>query len=431
MRLSTKAAVGGSALLAMMGAAGAAQAGGFQAPELGVRANGMANAGAAVLRGADALAWNPAAIAGTGAEGVVGASWRRTSLDLSDDGSTLTRPGQATLPAGGQAELHDPAEDFTAPSLAFTLPLGDRFAAGVSVTKPFHLRLEYPADAFSRYDLTRNRIEMTEVRGALAASVTPWLDVGVSVDGQETRALLDAASPNITPASADGLQQLTAKGWDFGWAAGAQARWDRFELGASYRSAIDRNLDGRLRLGGLTGPLAGANFDAPADVAFATPWSLTVAGRWAATDALALYAQVARTGWSKYDTIELAFAGQGAAIVQGYRDTTSVAAGAEWRASPTWTLRGGVQYDPTPTPAAMREPGVPDSDRTTWAAGATVDLTPGLSLDLAASLARFEDTRLHRDLVFYGGTPAATGATIRGTLRREEFTLGSALRKRF
>ena len=416
---------------ALLAAATSAQAGGFQAPELSVRAQGLSNAGAAALTGADALAWNPAAIARSGREAAAGLSFRRTSLVLTDAGSTLTRPGQAPVPAGGASRLEDAPRDFRAPSLALALPVTDRVAVGLAVTKPFHLRLEYPVPSFVRYDLHRNRIEMTEARAALAVRAADWLDLGVSLDAQETRAALDAASPNLAPASPDALQQLTAKGWDLGWGAGAQAHFEHLTLALSWRSAVARDLDGRLTMTGLSGPLAAANFDAPAQVGFSTPWTLSVAGRWQATPDLALHAQVQRNGWSRYDKIELAFAGQTAAIVQAYDDTTSVALGAEWRVRDTVTLRGGVGFDPTPTPDLMREPGVPDADRTTYAVGATFALSPAVDLDLSGAYAAFDDARLNRDLAFYEGTPAASAATIRGDIDREELTLGVALRTRF
>ncbi|HVI30726.1 OmpP1/FadL family transporter [Phenylobacterium sp.] len=416
---------------ALLAAATSAQAGGFQAPELSVRAQGMSNAGAAALAGADALAWNPAAIARSGREGVAGLSFRQTSLALTDTGSTLTRPGQAPVPAGGATRLEDAAEDFRAPSLALALPVTDRIAVGLAVTKPFHLRLEYPVPSFVRYDLHRNRIEMTEVRAAIAVRAADWLDLGVSLDAQETRAALDAASPNLAPASPDALQQLTAKGWDLGWGAGAQARFDDLTLAVGWRSAIERDLDGRLSMTGLAGPLATANFDAPAKVGFSTPWTLTVAGRWQATPELALHAQAQRSGWSRYDRIDLVFAGQTAAIVQAYEDTTSVALGAEWRARDALTVRAGVGFDPTPTPDLMREPGVPDADRTTYALGATFALSPAVDLDLAAASADFDAARLNRDLAFYAGTPAASSATLRGDIDRDELTVGLAVRTRF
>ena len=396
-----------------------------------MRAMGMANAGAVALEGADVLAWNPAALARTERQAAAGAMFRQTQLTLTDGGSTITRPGQPTGPVGGAARLEDPAEDFRAPVLAFSAPVGERLAVGLAVTKPFHLRLEYPADGFVRYDLDRNRIETTEVRGAVALQATPWLDLGLAIDAQETRAALDAASPNLAPASPDARQQLTAKGWDIGWAVGGLARLENLTLGFSYRAAISRELDGQLRMTGLSGPLAAANFDAPAQVAFSTPWVVSLGGRWQASPSLAVHAQVQRNGWSRYDQIELGFAGQSAAIEQAYRDTTSLAAGLEWRAGPAWTVRAGLAHEPTPTPDLMREPGVPDADRTTWAVGATFAATSSLDLDVALALADFADAGLRRDLDFYAGSPAATAASIRGDIDRQELSAGIAVRTRF
>jgi long-chain fatty acid transport protein len=409
----------------------AAEAAGFHAPELSVRAQGMSNAGAAAMAGADVIAWNPAAMARSGRAASAGLSFRSTSLVLVDSGSTLSRPGQAPSVAGGASRIEDPAEDFWAPSVALAVPVGERLALGVAITQPFHLRLEYPVPSFVRYDLHRNRIAMTEVRGALAFQATDWLDLGVAIDAQETRAALDAASPNLTSGSPDALQQLSAKGWDLGWGAGAQARLKDVTLALSWRSAIERDLDGQLSMSGLTGPLSSANFDAPAKVAFATPWSLALAARWQVNPDVSVHAQVQRTGWSRYDRIDLTFAGQDASIVQAYRDTTSAAVGSEWRVQPAVTLRAGIGFEPTPTPDLLREPGVPDADRTTFALGATVALSPAVDLDLSGSYAAFRDSRLHRDLTFYSDTPAASSAEIRGDIERSELSVGLGVRASF
>jgi long-chain fatty acid transport protein len=76
-------------------------------------------------------------------------------------------------------------------------------------------------------------------------------------------------------------------------------------LGASYRSKMEHDLDGRVFVGGLLGPLAPANRDTKGSAAFTTPWIATLGARWQATDKLALNAQVQRIGWGEFKSIDV------------------------------------------------------------------------------------------------------------------------------
>ncbi|MET0272295.1 MAG: outer membrane protein transport protein, partial [Phenylobacterium sp.] len=159
----------------------------------------------------------------------------------------------------------------------------------------------------------------------------------------------------------------------------------------------------------------GANFSAPAKTSFTLPWTATAGVRWAATPALTLNAQVVRSGWSKNDAIDVVFAGQSVAVAQNFKDTTAVSVGLDHELSPVWTLRAGVQYDPTPTPDSLREPGVFDADRWVYAVGASMVVSQSVTLHGALAYADFSTAPLVDTDVFYGGTPASTVAQERGT----------------
>ncbi|MDB5446100.1 MAG: long-chain fatty acid transport protein, partial [Phenylobacterium sp.] len=265
------------------------------------------------------------------------------------------------------------------------------------------------------------------VQVGAAAHATPWLDVGAGVEAQTMSALLDSASPNLNPAPADGVQRLSGTGWNYGWTVGAQAHTDTLRVGLSYRSSVRHRLHGQISLSGLQAPLDGANFTAPAETMFSTPWTASLAARWQVSPALTLDGQVVRTGWSKYDTITVNFAGTTAAIPQSYKDTTSVALGADYAFAAGWTVRGGVQYDPTPTHDFLREPGVPDGDRWIYALGASRTLGAGAKLNGALAYTDFRQAGINAPKVFYGGTPALTTAAVVGRFSGHQLTASLGL----
>jgi long-chain fatty acid transport protein len=429
VRLPVFAAAG-----ALVAAAGSAEAGGFGVTELSARGLGRANSGEAAASGVEARGWNAAAIARTPRQASIGLSRHDDSTVFSDRGSTLllpVPPAGLSVPVGGASNISDGVPDMTTAYGAAAMPIGERFALGLSVSQPYRLRTELGDTAWARYDTIRSKIQIADIQLTGAVQATDWLDLGLGLDAQRNEAALDQAFPNLAPGAADGVFRLAADGWGYGWTAGAQAHAERLTVGLSYRAAIKHKLDGGVQLSGLVAPLDGANFAAPATARFSTPWIVTAAARWAATPALTLNAQVVRSGWSRYDVIAVTFGGQTVAIPQNFKDTTSLAVGLDYRLNPTWVVRAGVQNDPTPTPDSLREPGVFDADRRIYAVGASAELSPSATLHGALAYTDFADAVLVDNDVFYAGTPAQTTARSRGLFSGHGVSASAALNLRF
>lgn len=419
------------ACLAALGAGSQARAAGFYLQEQSVRGLGRAYAGEAADQGAASLWWNPAAIARSPREAYVGVHGVLVDSKTRDTGSTITYPGGVTVPVGGEPRAYKPIQDGIAPNFAIAAPVGERFAVGLSVAAPYNFTTEYRPGAWARYDALTSRLTTADVQLTGAVRVNDWLDVGLAADAEYADAKLATAYPNLSPLLPDGVSQLSGDGWDFGWSAGAQAHFGDLSLGASYRSAMDHDLDGRVLVMGLAGPLAGANQDVSGSASFTTPWIATLGARWRLTDRLTLNGQVQRFGWSEFDAIAVDTAAGSQTLHQGYKDTTSAAIGVDYALNDRVTLRAGVQHDPTPTPDAERTARVPDGDRWLYAAGATAQLTPAMTLDVAAAYIDFADSDIRHDTVFYEGTPAAVTTRLRGAVEGRGGVLSVGLRQTF
>jgi len=155
----------------------------------------------------------------------------------------------------------------------------------------------------------------------------------------------------------------------------------------------------------------------------------TLGARWQATERLWLNAQVQRVGWSQFRAITVALSSAAQEIPQDYKDTTTVAVGVDYTPAfaPTWTVRGGVQHDPTPTPDGSRSSRVPDGDRWLFGLGASHRLAGGASLDLNADYISFAESRIHRTDLAFAGAPVATPVTLRGTVSGRAVVLGAGL----
>ncbi|HEX3365401.1 OmpP1/FadL family transporter [Phenylobacterium sp.] len=428
MRSLRTLALSGAALLAISAQAHAA---GFYLQEQSVVGTGRAYSGEVADQGPASLWWNPASIASSPREAYVGVSGVLVSSKVTNDNSTIRYPGGVTLPVSGVGKASDPIQSGVAPSFAISTPIGDRFAVGVSLTAPYNFTTKYDRNSWARYDALDTRLTTTDLQLTGAMKATDWLDLGVGVDAEYTNAKLQTASPNLSPLLPDGVNQLSGDGWNYGYTLGAQAHVDRWSLGASYRSAMAHDLHGHLFVGGLLGPLAGANAVVDGSANFTTPWIATVGARYRLTDKLTLDGQIQRFGWSEFDAIDIRTAAGSQSLAQNYKDTTTGAVGVDYALNPKLTLRAGVQYDPTPTPGAERTARVPDSNRWLLSAGATAQVTPAIKVDAAVSYIDFANSSIHHDSVFYGGTPAAVATALRGGVEGQGLVLAVGMHTAF
>ena len=421
-------------MLTLAGATGLASpaaAGGFYLQEQSVRGAGRAYTGEVADTGVSSLWWNPAAIARSPREVYVGAHAIFVDAEVENTGSTITYPGGVTVPVGGEPRAFNPIQDGLAPNFAIATPVGDRFALGFSVAAPYNFTTEYRDNAWARYDGLESGLTTADMQLTAAMRATDWLDLGAGVSAQYTEATLSTAYPNLAPGAPDGVSQLKGEGWDYGWTVGAQAHFDTLTFGASYRSAIEHDLEGDVRVLALGGPLAPFNVDTEGSANFSTPWIATFGARWQATDRLGLNAQVNRIGWSEFDAINVTSSAVNETLPQRYKDVTTGGVGMDYVVNPRLTLRAGVQYDPTPTPDDLRTARVPDGDRWLYGVGATADITETLKMDAALSYIAFDESEVNHDTTFYEGTPAATTTRLRGTVNGNAGIISLGLRKTF
>jgi long-chain fatty acid transport protein len=424
------------ALVALASAAGMALAGpaaaaGFYIQEQSVRGTGRAYSGETADTGVASLWWNPAAIARSGREVYTGIYGIFVEGEVSDRGSTKTFPGGTTVPIGGEPLAFNPILNGVVPNFDIASPIGDRFAVGVSAHAPFELTTKYDGAAFTRYDALKSRLNTVDAQFTGAMKVTDWLDLGVSVDAVYADATLDNALPNLSPLLPDGYQRLTGDGWNVGWSVGAQVHYDRWSIGAAYRSSIDHDLSGTASVSGLLGPLAVGNFSADAKAHFKTPWIWSFGVRYRVTDKLTLNGQVQQVGWSEFNAIRVETPAGAQAIPQDYHDVTGGGIGADYAVNPQLTLRAGVQFDPTPTPDVGRTARVPDGDRWLFGVGASAKVARATTIDASFAYIDFQDSTINRTDPFFVGTPAAVTTNLRGRVTATGYVLGFGLRQGF
>ncbi len=411
------ASIGRAALLtaasaaALAGWTGAAQAGGFYLQEQSVKATGRAFSGEAADQGAESLWWNPAAIAGNAkSTAYLGASAILPSAKVNNVGTTIRRPGQtAFVPVGGNGIAKDPIDNGVLPSGAVAVRLNDQWSVGLAVTSPYSFSTNYDANAWSRYSADKTKLTTIDLQPTIAFAPSPMFGIGVGVNVEHSDATLSNALPNVLSTLPDGSQTLKGKGWDVGYSVGLQVHPSEIiDFGLSYKSSIKHTLKGDVVVAGLLGPLAANNRTVSTTAKFQTPWQATASVRVKATEGLTLNAQVVRLGWNKFDAIDLG-APLNTALPEDYRNTWSVAGGWDFAMTPQWTLRGGVQWDQTPTQNGARDARVPDSNRINFALGTSYQISDGITIDAAANYIDFKNATIDRNTIAAGSTILTSG----------------------
>jgi long-chain fatty acid transport protein len=434
MKSLLSAASAGAVLAALAG--GPAFAAGFYVQEQSVRGVGRAFSGEGSDTGAASLWWNPASIGSTKEAGDAYVGFHYVSVDatVQDAGSTIQRipAGLPPLSVGGGLTQTNPIDKGYIPNMGASWKLNDQWAVGVSVNAPFNFTTRYPLNSFTRYQALKSNLFNVDIQPTLAWRPVPQLSIGVGFDFNFVHATLSNALPNLSPLLPDAGSNLTGKGWNYGYVIGGQWRAsDMVTLGASYRSGIKHKLDGQVTVAGLLGPAAAANVNTAGAASFKTPSILTFSGRVKATDKLTLEAQVQHFDWSVFQAITVRYGAATSISPQNYKDTTSVAVGADYAIDPMWTIRAGVQNDPTPTPDVGRTARVPDSSRWLYAAGATFHPAPRVALDAAVSYIHFKPTTFTSSATAFAGTPLNTPINMMGNLSGHGLVLSAGARFSF
>jgi long-chain fatty acid transport protein len=305
---------------------------------------------------------------------------------------------------------------------------------GLAISAPYNFTTNYAADSFARYSALSTRLRTIDIQPSVAVHFDGPNGIGVNLGGavniERASATFGNALPNLLAALPDGQEVLSGHGWDAGFSLGALIAAGRLSLGASYKSSIAHHLDGQVSIAGLYGPLAANNGSIATTAAFSTPWQLGAGARYKLTRRLTLDAEVIRFGWSKFGNIALG-APLDTAIPENYRNTWNYALGLDADLGKGWTVRGGVQRDLSPVRNDQRDARVPDSDRWTFAAGASHEIFKNLTLDGAFNYVTLQSAAINRPTEAYVGTAAATPVLMNGEVTSAHvliFSLGARLR---
>jgi len=402
-----------SLAILVIGAFGASPApllaSGFQLVEQNASGLGNAYAGqAAGVKDASAIYFNPANLTRLpGKQFVLVVSPIGVKTEFADTTSTRPLLGTTPIPVPLGGNGGDAGGWAFVPNGYFSWQVGSQWWLGLGVNAPFGLKTEWETDWVGRFKAVKSEVNAINVNPTVAVKLGDNLSIGGGANYQRLKATLSQGVPygglayggalqaGGAPAAAgilaqlggpaglalEGLSEVEGDTWSWGWNVGAALQiGDKGHVAASYRSAIEHDIEGTVAFDGAptfvtTGPLGplGSALNSrfaggPVTARIELPDTASIAASYEG-EKVEVLADWTWTGWSSIQDL-IIVRGGGTTLSNvplKFEDSWRAGLGLNYKMNEAWKLRLGTAYDTTPVQDAKRSPRLPDQDRV-WAA---------------------------------------------------------------
>ena len=382
------------ALIAVLGLAGSALAGGFSIYEAGARATALGGAFTATADDGSALFYNPAGMSFL--EGPM------VDVNLMPilPGSKFS--GAEPYNFDGANETVD--QTFLIPGLYYTRPFNETITYGIGLYAPFGLGVHWDNETswVGRYSSYNVDLATIYVTPAVSYQVNEQLAVSVGADVAHQAITLNkfsfesfGASPGNRIDTVD-AEISGSSNFNFTPCAGLMYRPnEKLSVGVMYHAektmkyedgdatlkniatpALAPIVDATLTAAGGTAGADGYAFKADTELTLPSIMSLGLSYR--LTEKLRAEFNAVYWTWSAFEEIVLDFQQTDTQelaknldleIYEGYEDAWQWRAGIEYQAAPEWTLMAGYVRDATPQPVESMGPLLADGDRNDFSFG--------------------------------------------------------------
>lgn len=422
----------------IMGAIPMGEAG---ATSFAVESNGAANhgnayaGGAAYVDDASTAYFNPAGLMNLSrTQYILGLHVIKVTTHFSSNNSTIN-------PALGGGGISGPNDDGVTPAVAvpvffYANSINKDMAFGLSVTSPYGLANEYSTAWVGRYHATESALKTINVNPSLGYRFSSNLSLGVGMSVEYAKMTmanqLDGASVCLSALSggacaaidpqlaipanvaADSRVMLTGDDWAVGWNVGLLYELPAgHRLGFSYRSAIRHDVNGSVSYvhsapfeaflqavgSSLFQPTSiGGSIDMPESASLS--YSHQLSNQWR------VLADVNWTGWGRYDQLVIKFADAtpDSTLAFQWQNTRRYSFAVNHMPRSGLTYRMGIAIYDTPTTDSWREPRIPDQTHKGVAFGVGYEFSQDIYIDIAYSLAFYDDTPINKTDPVFGHT---------------------------
>jgi long-chain fatty acid transport protein len=382
----------------LLAATADANAGGFAVREQSAWGQGTSFAGVAAGGDLSAMFWNPATM--TQMPGLQSESVLSGIMPYASNSPTST----GLAPFLGLGGTSDTATNALVPAAYYSWQFRPDMWLGLSVNSPFGLSVSFPTSwAGAEYAGGSSYLKTYNATPSFAWRINDMISVGVGVQVQYAKA--DLSHCVTAPCPVGPLAELSGHDWGYGFTAGVTLTpTPTTTVGIGYRSGINQKIDGSLGISGVGSFNVNTTLNLPDTVSVGLRQRLTP--QWTGL------ATVEWTNWSRIGTSVVSGAPVPTTLPFQYKDGWLFSLGAEYMMTEKMKLRGGVGFEKSPITDDVRIPLLPDNDRYWLSFGASYQMTPKLSFDLAYSHLFVKSTPIN----VVAGNPWWTGFDYVGTV---------------
>jgi long-chain fatty acid transport protein len=373
-------------------------AGGYKIPETSTNAVALGAANVAHNQNnADAAYYNPAKMVFMSDENHIEADLMYIGLD--------NVKYQGTVSGTGPHSLESEQEDFIIPSLHYVSPkLGDNgVRVGVSIVAPGGLSKQWKTEP-AKTTAEEFTLEIVEFNPTAAFKIQDNLAFAVGFRVLYTSGVVKSSGFTSSLGGGTVSRDMTGDSTDFGYnLALAYQPTDAIEIGVTYRSKVDLNVEGNAKL--ATTLAGGSTYDGAGSVSVPLPASLNAALAYTFESKTTLEFVYERTYWSAYNTLDFNYDGTegsvlgaifGSPIEKDWKDTNTFRFGVTQELD-TMTLMAGLVIDETPVPSKTVGFELPDTDTVAVSVGGRYKVSENIDAGLSVLYSMHDKRKVNND----------------------------------
>jgi long-chain fatty acid transport protein len=282
-------------------------------------------------------------------------------------GPMLIMPRTSFESADGGRQVDTKKSLFPPPNLHAAYTFSDVVSAGIGLSLPYGLGIEWPDDWVGRENIQYQQLQTFDLNPNVAFEI-PGTDLSLAVGGQAIFSTLELRRRIVLREDTEIQSRLGGSGYGVGATASvAYQPLDNLTLGVNYRSAAKINYSGRAHFDNEQGTAFEDTFvDNAVETELTLPHFVGVGVGWR-IDRLFLEIDAQYTTWSTYDEVVIDFQqnkpSDTTTLVNNWRDAWALRFGASYEVVDGLPIRFGVAYDATPIPDATVNASLPGNNR--------------------------------------------------------------------
>lgn len=304
--------------------------------------------------------------------GGIAAIWPETDIDAS---TANTAPG---------TNKGDIAPDAQVPFAYYVRPLDEKWHFGLGLYVPFGVISDYEKSFQGRNHGLYSKVQVTTLQPTFSYRINDRVAVGFGptinkIDGKLTSNPMHELVPE---------PQVRIKGDDIGYGYNLGVLvdvTDRLAWGLSYRSKVDYELEGTVRISDIPAPPGRFSGRFSGSLDFTTPESVDTSVTYQANDKWTIYAGSSWTRWSRLKELNVVNDSPLGNRVEplNWENSWAHAIGAAYQVTPAVVLRSGFAMDASPTNNEHRTVRIPVSNRKIYSLGLGWNIDRDWTLDVA------------------------------------------------